>query len=162
MNNFNDLKKIIVSEDDNIRVEISDDSSLSDDDSLSHDITIRSKTYSDIIESYRDYLKESLTLKNKFKSQIAWLVTIVLYVIVGVTIILSIIGMFYYNKSVIVGLLSSVISFITAFIALPKIITSYAFNKEEEENISKMVEILLPHDVTMKNFIKNKSDDENV
>lgn len=113
--------------------------------------------YTDFLENYRRYTKESNELKNKYKKKFFWIIMIILASLVVTFITVVIVSVFIIpNKKsieVIVVIITTVISsFSTVLVALfqlPKIIADYLFNKKENSSIAKIIEQIQQNDKDM-------------
>lgn len=112
-------------------------------------------SYTKILESYADGIKLTLEQKTKYKPRFF---TLSYWFLLGGSLIFILLlfmclHIFMYNKSdsaLISGvtsvILSATISFLTIFIVIPKIITKYLFNSEEEKYMTEIIKSIQEYD----------------
>ena len=110
------------------------------------DLKNRSKIYSAILDEYRKSIHNTLAAKHVYKIITYIIVNLIFIAITVSTIILF----FLYSKLDMVRWISIVIpvmiSFLTTFIVIPKIITNYLFDKNEEKRMTELLKILVEYD----------------
>lgn len=115
------------------------------------DLKKRSKIYNEILDEYKKSIHKTLTAKHVYKIITYIIVNLIFIAITTSTIILF----FIYSKLDMVKWISIVIpimiSFLTTFIVIPKIITNYLFDKNEEKRMTELLKILVEYD---KNHLK--------
>ena len=114
----------------------------------------RSRLYVEILEEYRDFIKRSLNAKIIHKWIAFSVVMLVLVVITGSIVVPFVI--YITDKEIeIVAWLSLIIplmiSFLTAFIILPRIITKYLFDTDEENRMIQILQVLEKIDIDSDN-----------
>lgn len=120
------------------------------------------KKYTDFLEEYKSYTKNSNNLKDKYKRIFFWIITVILCILVllffasvciGFIGIVVIVILEKESVEVIAGIITTVASsFSAALVALfklPKIIAEYLFNKEEEDSMVKIIEQIQQYDRNM-------------
>ncbi len=120
------------------------------------------KKYTDFLEEYKNYTKNSNILKDKYKRIFFWIIIVVLCMLVllffasvciGFIGIVVIVILEKESVEVIAGIITTVASSFSAVIValfkLPKIIAEYLFNKEEESSMVKIIEQIQQYDRNM-------------
>ncbi len=106
----------------------------------------RSDMYNHILSDYRDSIHNTLKSKHVYKIVTYIIVSSILVAITASTIVL----LFMYSKfdSVewIAVAVPMMISFLTTFIVIPKIIAGYLFDKDEEKHMTDLLKILIEYD----------------
>lgn len=106
--------------------------------------------YTDILEAYSENVKETIRAKRRYKNIVFW-VSMGLLCLTFISLIIIII-VFASNKqqpkvvewcSV---LIPALVSFLTVFIVIPKVITRYLFNSEEEKYMSEIIKSVQNYD----------------
>lgn len=110
----------------------------------------RDNMYNDILGDYRDAIHNTLTSKHVYKIITYIIVSAILVAITASTIVL----LFMYRKFDTVEWIAvavpMMISFLTTFIVIPKIIAGYLFDKDEEKHMTDLLKILIEYDKTSK------------
>lgn len=106
--------------------------------------------YTKILNAYANNIDKTLENKRLFKKIVFWLAVVLL---AGVFIlIVGLLGFLIYKKpfdgvaewcSVV---LPAIVSFLTIFFVIPKIITEYLFNAEEEKYMSEIIKNIQNYD----------------
>lgn len=119
----------------------------------------RNNDYSDMLKYYTKHTKRVLYLKFIFRC-----------IFLGISICIIVASMIMFRHVLysavnggidsskiesMVPLLSSLVSFITVFIVLPKIMTQYLFDKEEEKNMYNLVKQIQEYDQKIRDSIKD-------
>lgn len=125
--------------------------------------------YIEILNTYKKYLlastDEKLKLKNNFFDLIKKIMLITVSVFAGVIIFsLIILGMMVYRKNnsiqIIAGSITAIISsFVTVILTifkLPQIIAEYLFNKNEDEQMGKIIENIQKYELNAARFERNR------
>lgn len=106
--------------------------------------------YTKILDAYAHNIEETLKKKRRFKSMIFWLSFCLLVGVFLLLIALLIILLFKKPFSGIAEWCSIVIpalvSFLTVFVVIPKVITEYLFNSEEEKYMSEIIKNIQNYD----------------
>lgn len=129
--------------------EIFDDSDFNFEKWVRSAVRTDSKKYSCILNSYKDHIKNSLRFKRIYKHFVFWVSLSIL--------IITFIAFFYvllFSKKAFNDLnftVSSLISLVTIFIIIPKIISNYLFNKDEEKYMCEIVKNIQSHDIALLN-----------
>ena len=110
----------------------------------------RATMYNDILRDYRDSIHNTLTSKHVYKIITYVIVSAILVAITASTIVL----LFMYSKFDTVEWIAvavpMMISFLTTFIVIPKIIAGYLFDKDEEKHMTDLLKILIEYDKNSK------------
>lgn len=123
--------------------------------------------YDNILCSYSDKLKGNLAQKHFYKKIFFWICVSILIVIllffIGITWWIA--GYVLGNPDItfdLAGIVSVItgtaVTFLTSFMILPKIITDYLFNKDEEKNMMQIIENIQKHDLTIRNDIRHTNN----
>ncbi|MCI9141251.1 MAG: hypothetical protein HFH87_01355 [Lachnospiraceae bacterium] len=137
-------------------------STVKSDEQLKNDdrfrMTERNGKYSELLEAYTTNTKRSLLIKVSFRI-IFLLVSI--GVLVGTFVVFCVtIWCILTNKveaayiETIVSILSVMVSMVTVFIVLPKIMTKYLFDIEEEKNMYNVVKQIQDYDQVIRENLK--------
>lgn len=121
--------------------------------------------YTQILKQYVNNFKDTSEKKKKYQEPI---INILIIMMVGLPI--DIIAFLYYvmenysgmeNLPVLIsGTLTALVSFVTAIIALPKIIIRYLFNEKEEEHMTSIIKNIQDYDKQIR-LNKDKQDEDN-
>ena len=120
---------------------------------LSKDLSERSRAYNKILSHYEKSIAFNLTIKHVYK--------IATFVVTLLILLITVIGFFVIfakcSSFILIDRLTIIIpliiSFLTVFIVIPKIITEYLFNKNEEKYMMELLGNLLKFDINMKEHI---------
>ncbi len=120
------------------------------------------KKYTNFLEEYKTYTRNSNNLKNKYKKIFFWIIiailcTLVLLffasVFIGFASFIFIVVLEKESVETIAGIITTVISSFSAVLValfkLPKIIAEYFFNKEEDNSMVKVIEQIQQYDREM-------------
>ncbi len=118
----------------------------------------RNEKYSEILSLYTSDVKK--VLWTKFIFRIIFLV-VSLAALIGTFAVFCVVLWWLIHKNVnvgyletIVSVLSSMVSMVTVFIVLPKIMTKYLFDTEEEKNIYNVVKQIQDYDQVIRSNLK--------
>ena len=110
----------------------------------------RANMYNDILRDYRDSIHNTLKSKHVYKIITYVIVSAILVAITASTIVL----LFMYTKFDAIDWIAvavpMMISFLTTFIVIPKIIAGYLFDKDEEKHMTDLLKILIEYDKNTK------------
>lgn len=108
--------------------------------------------YTKILDAYAENIAETLKKKRCYKTRIFWLSYILLS---GVAILLVVLLCVLIWKKPLTGVaewcsvvIPALVSFLTVFFIIPKIITEYLFNAEEEKYMSEIINNIQNYDKT--------------
>ncbi|MCI8286905.1 MAG: hypothetical protein HFH89_04475 [Lachnospiraceae bacterium] len=118
----------------------------------------RNRKYSEILEAYTKNAKRVLLIKVIFR--IAFLL-VAIGALIGTFVMFCVTIWCILTKKVeaayietIVSILSAMVSLITVFIVLPKIMTKYLFDIEEEKNMYNVVKQIQDYDQVIRENLK--------
>jgi len=123
------------------------------------------KSYSLILETYTDNIKNSLEFKVEAKKYFFYFS---LFVLISCTVLMfGIIAetccMLYYDTLtakvvdiLAIVVLPCVLTFLSVFIVIPRIIASYLFNKNEEDSLSEIIKNMQKNDQKIRKFLDKK------
>lgn len=127
-----------------------------DDPMLSDDVFNESRTahegsYTKILKAYEDSIQNTLEKKSNYKPKVFWLsffilvssYCLVLLLSIALIVAACITGSLFLWSITIIEVLSS---FVSTFIVIPKVITSYLFNTEEEKYMSEIIKSIQDYD----------------
>ena len=129
-------------------------------------ITNHNDKFTKLLESYTDFVSTTLNKKIKMKSCFFWLSYIVLIVVVLITIaslfvvIISAGRDNFEIQDYILPIVTAIVTFLTSFIVIPKIIAEYLFNSNEESVMKDIVNSIQEYDKNIKNDIGNKVNNQ--
>lgn len=136
--------------------EIDSDESLHKDDRFR--MRERNKQYSEILQAYAENVKRVLLIKFIFR--IIFLAVSILSLI-GIFVVFCVILWLVIKSKVEIGymeaitsIISSMVALITVFIVLPKIMTKYLFDTEEEKNVYSIVKQIQDYDKVIRENLK--------
>ena len=114
------------------------------------------KTYSNIINNYETEIKKSLTNRNKHRT-VLFVVSILILILTSIaTFVLVFLCLHKDFQTAVTILVPTVIEFLTTFIVIPKIITEYLFNKDEENNFYNILSRIMQYDIEIWNKFHDK------
>lgn len=106
--------------------------------------------YTQILDAYAENIEKTLKKKRCYKSMIFWLAFILL---AGVFVLLVGLLIVLIWKKPFTGIaewcsivLPALVSFLTVFFVIPKVITEYLFNSEEEKYMSEIIKNIQNYD----------------
>lgn len=125
-----------------------------------------SQKYTELLSTYIDNAEKSNKQKRRFKEAFFWISfgilfsSCVSFLLLNVSVFIF--GVDSSKTENIVALIASWVSLLTIYIAIPKIITSYLFNKEEDNNMMNLIMSIQNHDENLYKNIKdeNKNDSQ--
>lgn len=123
-------------------------------------LTSHNKQYTELLETYVDNAKTTLKNKRKQKEILYYTLIVLLCVITVTTLIVTVVVLIliFLGKTDAVklfALLSTVLTtFITSYVSIMKVITTYLFNKEEEKSMTDVVAKIQDYDINVRNKIK--------
>lgn len=119
-------------------------------------IKSHNKSYTDLLESYTEFISKTLNAKRKMKNCFYWLSFLVMAAF-SIIIIAGIILLFRNAevlksdyRDYILPALTALSSFITVLIVIPKIIAEYLFNSSEENIMNEVVKNIQEYDKTVR------------
>lgn len=111
------------------------------------------KCYTDILRAYSENLEKTLVRKLFYKKCIFWLsfALLIIFPILILAVIIIIAGFQYYGCYINMAewcsiIIPALISFLTVFIVIPKVITQYLFNSNEEKYMSDIIKHIQDYD----------------
>lgn len=106
--------------------------------------------YTQILDAYAQNIEQTLKKKRLFKTLIFWLAFALL---AGVFILLISLLIILIWKKPLAGIaewcsivIPALVSFLTVFFVIPKVITEYLFNSEEEKYMSEIIKNIQNYD----------------
>lgn len=158
----NDYLDIINSFQDKDLKEIENDELDTKPDNLTRQQRLRDRQITSLLTSYVDAYKKKSETNNFYKKLILFFCITILGIFT-VAISISIIN--FLSKGIVqleslVGLIVALISFVSLFIGILKIITEYIFPKNEEQYITKIVELIQTNDLENKKADKSEGNNE--
>lgn len=123
-----------------------------------------SKKYTELLSTYIDNAEKSNKQKRRFKEAFFWISfgilfsSCVSFLLLNISVFIF--GVDSSKTENIVALIASWVSLLTIYIAIPKLITDYLFNKEEDDNMMNLIMSIQNHDENLYKNIKdeNKND----
>ena len=106
----------------------------------------RANMYNDILSDYRDAIHNTLKSKHVYKIITYVIVSAILVAITASTIVLLFMYRRFDTVEWIAVAVPMMISFLTTFIVIPKIIAGYLFDKDEEKHMTDLMKILIEYD----------------
>lgn len=108
-------------------------------------------SYTTILSAYSTDLEDTLTKKRQYKSVVFWLS----FALLCLFPLLLIVVLFFSNRyedlyKACLAIIPTLISFLTVFIVIPKVITEYLFNSEEEKYMSDIIKNIQDYDINCK------------
>lgn len=106
--------------------------------------------YTDILDAYTDNVKKTIKVKQGYKSKVFWLAIVLL-----VAVFLLLCGLLIWvgttEQEIDIAercslIVPAMVSFLTVFIVIPKVITEYLFNSEEEKYMSEIIKNIQTYD----------------
>ena len=121
-------------------------------------INANNKSFSNLLNTYVKNANRNLIAKLFFK--IIFFATCVV-ILVGIFILLSKITWFCLNNEVstetlIVTMLNTIVSFLSAFIVLPRVIAEYLYNSDEEKNMTELIKNIQERDKSIRENMKSE------
>ena len=110
----------------------------------------RANMYNDILSDYRDSIHNTLKSKHIYKIITYIIVSAILVAITASTIVLLFMYSRFNTVEWIAVAIPMMISFLTTFIVIPKIIAGYLFDKDEEKHMTDLLKILIEYDKNSK------------
>lgn len=106
--------------------------------------------YTKILDAYADNIVQTLNKKSLFKTCVFWLTFALLaggfLLLVGLLVILILCKPFTGIAEWCTVVIPALVSFVTVFIVIPKVITEYLFNLEEEKYMSEIIKSIQNYD----------------
>lgn len=106
----------------------------------------RSKLYNAILADYQKSIRDTLSAK-KFYKIITYIV--VMLIMISITTVMIVLIFKFSSLEMtkwLAAIIPLMISFLTVFIVIPKIITNYLFDKDEENHMLELLKLLIEHD----------------
>ncbi len=126
------------------------------------------KSYDRILELYIKSVEENMSAKKRYKRRFSRCCNIILYSI-SATLLLSLICIMImtfkyphidFNIQNIIAVISAIsVAFVSSFMIIPKMITQYLFNLNEEDNVRHIIKNIQEHDLTIRKSIHHDNDD---
>lgn len=111
----------------------------------------RDKLYTKIVSDYEDVVIKNYKAKLQFKF-VSFYITIALMCAITATFILVMLNAHVSSVIDYIKVGATIVSFLAAFIALPKIMTKYIFNKDEDDMMHKFISDIRDSDLKSNNF----------
>ena len=121
------------------------------DDEITDSKKERDKLYTKIVSDYEDVVIKNYKAKLQFKF-VSFYVTIALMCAITATFILVMLNAHASSVIDYIQVGATIVSFLAAFITLPKIMTKYIFNKDEDEMMHKFISDIRDSDLKSNNF----------
>lgn len=108
--------------------------------------------YTDILDAYKDNIKSTLAKKSTYKPIIFWLSFSFLLIAFLMVLILVISFVFWQEPlfddtiELCAVIIPALASFLTVFFVIPKVVTEYLFNTEEEKYMSEIIKSIQNYD----------------
>ena len=106
--------------------------------------------YTTILDAYAENITETLKTKRLFKAMVFWLAFILLALVFILLVVLLVWSIwkkpFTGIKEWCTVIIPALVSFLTVFFVIPKIITEYLFNSEEEKYMSEIIKNIQTYD----------------
>lgn len=125
------------------------------------------KLYTKILKQYVNNFRETSRIKKKYKKGI---IDILLIMMIGIPIVVFVF-LYYLMENfpgqdnlpaLVSGSLTAIVSLVTAFVAIPKIIIGYLFNEKEEENMTAIIKNIQDYDKQIRlNKASQNEEDKN-
>lgn len=106
--------------------------------------------YTDILDAYIDNVKKTVEVKQGYKSKVFWLAIVLL-----IAVFLLLCGLLIWvgttEQEIDIAercslIIPAMVSFLTVFIVIPRVITEYLFNSEEEKYMSEIIKNIQTYD----------------
>ncbi len=123
--------------------------------------------YTEILDTYSKHLNKTLSLKRLMKKVFFWVaVGIMGFCILGIIAFVIVVAANAKNENFniqdyIVPLFTSITSFLTVFIVIPKIIAKYLFNSNEDDVMKNVVSSIQDYDKFVRGDLRNKDISSN-
>lgn len=128
-------------------------------------LKMHSYNYDNILNSYTIHVSKTLNTKRIMKNVFFWL-SFTIMTLFSLAVVACPIIFLIKSKTVEVNILdyiapaiTELTSFLTVFIVIPKIITKYLFNSNEDNVMKDIVSSIQKYDKYVRNNLQNKSDD---
>ena len=119
-------------------------------------VKIDSGLYSEILRTYKNNLLLALRKKRTFKQWVFWISLAILIT----SFILTVIVIFVFSKKL--GVIASgVASLLTVYLTIPKIISDYLFNKDEEKYMCEIIKNIQKYDLALLDPVHEINDKDN-
>lgn len=118
------------------------------------------ESYTKILAGYSNTLEENLTAKCDYKKWFFWCCIGILFS-VAMTLIGSVQHLTFAIQNVISIVSAISVAFIASFMIIPKIITNYLFNLNEEKNMMEIIQNIQKHDLAIRKDIKEYKNGNN-
>lgn len=125
-------------------------------------IAVHNDEFTELLKSYTSFVDETLKNKVEMKKRFFWLSFFTL-IAVSTIMVGSIISVFWSSwqenfsiEDYILPVLTSLCSFLAAFIIIPKIIAKYLFNSKEEKVMKDIVNSIQQYDKDVRDDLNNK------
>lgn len=128
------------------------------------------ESYTKILAGYSNTLEENLTAKCDYKKWFFWccigiLFSVAMTLIGSVWVIIQMTYQYQHLTFAIQNVISTVsaisVAFIASFMIIPKIITNYLFNLNEEKNMMEIIQNIQKHDLAIRKDIKEYKNGNN-
>ena len=108
------------------------------------------QAYTKILDAYADNIHRTLKTKRLFKAMVFWLAFALLALVFILLVFLLVWSIwkkpFTGVKEWCTVIIPALVSFLTVFFVIPKIITKYLFNSEEEKYMSEIIKNIQSYD----------------
>ena len=144
------INKYLKQDDDNNKIDVIHNDDI-------NYINSNNKSFSNLLNTYVKNANRNLIAKLIFKS-IFFLACV--GILIGIAILLIKITWFCLNNEVstdtlIVTMVNTLISFLSSFIVLPKIIAEYLYNSDEEKDMTELIKNIQERDKTIRANMKD-------
>lgn len=107
-------------------------------------------SYTDILDAYTENVRETIKTKRCYKTIVFW-TSMVLLVATFLLLVITIITFALKKQQPEIiewcsAFIPAIVSFLTVFIVIPKVITKYLFNSEEEKYMSEIIKNIQTYD----------------
>lgn len=121
-------------------------------------INANNDSFKKLLKTYVENAKQNLLAKLIFKA-IFFAACVV--ILIGIFVLLCKITWYYLNNEVstetlIITMINTVVSFLSAFIVLPHTIAQYLYNTEEEKNMTELVKNIQERDKIIRENMRKK------
>ena len=150
------LSNILTVKNDEELLEASDEKSLKE----------HSKNYDTILLNYTSYLEKILNSKRIMKNFFFWMSFSIMIICILCMVILIFVAISLANNenfditNYIIPFCTSIISFLTVFMIIPKIIAKYLFNNNEEAVMQTIIASIQEYDKYIRTQLTDKNDEE--
>lgn len=101
--------------------------------------------YTRILDAYTDNLERTLKRKLRYKRLVFWF-SYLLLILVCIFIAIILTKNYRDLTQAVTVIIPAIVSFLTVFIVIPKVITEYLFNADEEKYMSEIIKNIQSYD----------------